>query len=91
MEGLLEEYNSFIVSITSKSDPYSVNEIESLLVVQEEHIEKFRKEVSPTLRANLENSSISKSAKPLSNDTSGPNRFQNNGGITNTTNGGGFR
>lgn len=32
LEGLPPEYNAFIVSVTSRSDPYTVTEIESLLV-----------------------------------------------------------
>lgn len=32
LEGLPQEYDAFIVSVTSRTDPYSVLEIESLLV-----------------------------------------------------------
>jgi len=36
LEGLPEEYNVFIVVVTSHTNPYSINENESLLLVQEE-------------------------------------------------------
>lgn len=64
LEGLPEEYNSFIVSVTSRSDSYSVNQIESLLLAQEERLDKYKKESTPALSANLaQSSAASKNAK----------------------------
>lgn len=45
LEGLPHYYNSFIVLITSRTDPYTTTEIESLLLAQEERIEKYKKEL----------------------------------------------
>lgn len=48
LEGLPEEYNNFVVSVTSRSEPYSVDEIEALLA-QEERIENFKKDTNTTV------------------------------------------
>ncbi|KAF7805093.1 Retrovirus-related Pol polyprotein from transposon TNT 1-94 [Senna tora] len=90
LEGLSEEYNSFVVSVTSRSDPYTVDEIESLLVAQEERLDKFKKDsesVAP-MSANLVQSQA-KGGKP--NSSSGQNKGQyfNNNNNNNTR--GGFR
>jgi len=42
LNDLSEEYNSFIMSVTSHLDPYIVQEIEALLLVQEEHFDKYK-------------------------------------------------
>ena len=39
-EGLLQEYETFIISISSRIDPYAVEEIEALLLAEETRIEK---------------------------------------------------
>lgn len=66
LDGLSEDYNGFVVSITSRTDPYSVNEIEHLLMAQEERIEKYRKEASTSLSANVAQTGASKASKPPS-------------------------
>lgn len=55
LEGLPQEYDGFIVSMTSRKDPYTITDIESLLVAQEERIESHKKDtdLTPTLSANL--------------------------------------
>lgn len=79
LEGLSEDYNVFIVSVTSKTDPYTVNEIESLLVTQEERIEKYKKEASPSLSANVAQVTPSpKQNKPPPIANSGQSRFLSN-------------
>lgn len=40
LEALLEEYDSVVAAVNSKSELCSINELESLLLVHEEHIEK---------------------------------------------------
>lgn len=40
IDGLSLEYDTFITSVTSRTDPYMVDEIESLLLAQEARIEK---------------------------------------------------
>jgi len=42
LEGLPEEYNAFIVAVTSRTDPYSINEIESILIAQEEQFQRCK-------------------------------------------------
>lgn len=66
LEGLPEEYTGFIVSIASHSDPYTVYEIESLLVAQEEHIEKYKKESTMPINASIAQAQSQKkfSSKP---------------------------
>lgn len=75
LDGLSEDYNGFIVSVTSRADPYSVLEIESLLVAQEERIEHYKKdsEASVTLFANFAQTSIKDSSKsPSPNPSPSP-------------------
>lgn len=47
-EGLGEEYDSFICSINSSLEPYTVNEIEAILIAQEVSFEKHLKVTNPT-------------------------------------------
>jgi len=42
-DGLPEEYEGFISSILTRKDPYSIREIESMLVAQEEDLAKREK------------------------------------------------
>jgi len=42
LDGLPEDYHGFITSVTSRLDPYTVDDIEALLLAQEERYEKFR-------------------------------------------------
>ena len=44
-EGLSSDYDTFILSIESRIDPYTVDDIESLLLAQEARIEKKDKEL----------------------------------------------
>lgn len=43
--GLYEEYDTFLVSVNSRSELYTVEEIEPLLFAQEVRIEKHSKEL----------------------------------------------
>ena len=56
-EGLPLIYDIFVVSVNSRLDAYTVAEIESLLLVQETHIEKHHKEpdsnINSTSHVNL--------------------------------------
>lgn len=40
LNGLLEEYDTFIISVNSRPEPYTVEEIESLFLAQEARIQK---------------------------------------------------
>lgn len=82
LEGLPEEYNSFIVSVTSRTDPYTVNQIESLLVAQEDRIEKRKKDTPAPMSANpVAQSTPTPPKSPKPNSSSGfsqPRSFPNN-------------
>lgn len=43
--GLSEEYDTFIISVNSRTEDYTVEEIEALLLAQEGRIEKHSKEL----------------------------------------------
>ena len=42
LDGLSEDYDPFVASIMSRSEPYTTNEIEALLLAQEERLDKHR-------------------------------------------------
>ena len=44
-EGLSTDYDTFILSIESHIDPYTIDDIESLLLAQEARIEKKNKKL----------------------------------------------
>lgn len=46
LEGLPEEYNSFVMMIYSRPDSPSITEIEGLLLVQEAQLDKYRQELA---------------------------------------------
>lgn len=48
-EGLPPNYDPFIVSVNSRSDPYTVAEIESLLLAQESCLERHLKDLDSSL------------------------------------------
>ena len=53
LDGLQEEYDSFVTTITSQLDPYTVEDVESLLLTQEERFEKNRVTREHLLQANM--------------------------------------
>jgi len=42
LDSLLEDYDPFRATIMSRSKPYTINEIEALLLAQVEHLDKHR-------------------------------------------------
>lgn len=46
LEGLPEEYNSFVMMIYACVEPASMDDIEALLIVQDSQFEKYRQELS---------------------------------------------
>lgn len=48
LEGLPEEYNSFVMMIYGRNDSPSIDDIEALLLTQDSQFEKFRQELSST-------------------------------------------
>nr|KYP36809.1 hypothetical protein KK1_042047 [Cajanus cajan] len=54
LDGLPEDYNSFIMMIYGRSDSISVTDVESLLLVQEAQLEKYRQDLtSPSVSVNV--------------------------------------
>jgi len=53
LDGLSDEYDSFITSVTSRLDPYTVADIEALLLAQENRIERNKQFVDHILQANV--------------------------------------
>nr|KYP31488.1 Retrovirus-related Pol polyprotein from transposon TNT 1-94 [Cajanus cajan] len=62
LDGLPDEFDCFVTSITSRLDPYIVDEIEALLLAHEERSEKQKRSDTPLIHANT---------------VSGPNQWQN--------------
>ena len=52
LEGLPEEYNAFITAVTSRTDPYTITEIEALLFAQEDRFTRYKTSHSSFLQAN---------------------------------------
>ena len=52
LNGLPEEYDSFITSVTSRLDPYTIEDIEALLLAQEERFDKHKSLDHPLIQAN---------------------------------------
>ena len=52
-DGLSYEYDTFVVSVNSRNDLYTVAKIESLLLAQENIIEKHYKELDSTNQVNM--------------------------------------
>jgi len=52
LDGLPEEYDSFITSVTSRLDPYTIEDIEALLLAQEERFDKHKSLDHPLIQAN---------------------------------------
>jgi len=53
LEGLLEEFDDFITAILSSLDPYTVEEVEALLLSQEEQFDKHIVSANTPIEANL--------------------------------------
>ena len=66
LDGLPEEYDPFITSVLSRIDPYTVDEIEVLLLAQEERLEKH-KQLNPALQTNVTSSQINVTSSSWNN------------------------
>ena len=53
LDGLNEDYASFITTVISRVQPFSVNELEALLMAQEEMLERFKKSKTSLVQANV--------------------------------------
>jgi len=65
LDDLLDEYDGFITFVTSRINPYTVEDIEALLLTQEEHFDKHCLLDSSIVQAHLSTASL-----PTSNPTS---------------------
>ena len=66
LDGLNEEYSSFITTVISRSNPFSVDELEALLMAQEELIERFKKtEIGPVQAHIAQSSNNDQKSAPL--------------------------
>ena len=53
LDGLSEEYSSFITTVISRSNPFTIDELEALLMAQEEILERFKKTDLGPIQANV--------------------------------------
>ena len=53
LDGLTEDYDPFIIVVTSRLDSYSIQEIEALLLAQEERSGKYKRSYLGSLQENL--------------------------------------
>ena len=53
MDGLNEDYVAFITFVLSRSEPFSISEIEALLMAQEDMLQRFRKSEVSLVQANV--------------------------------------
>jgi len=53
LDGLSDDYDHFITIITSKTNPYTVDEIEVVLLAQEERLGKHKLTQSYVIQANI--------------------------------------
>ena len=72
LDGLSEEYDGFITSILSRTDPYSVDDLEVLLLAQEERFEKHKTQ-SSLFQANTVSGNV-----VVTNPTNSHSRFNPN-------------
>ena len=73
--GLSEEYSSFITTVISRSNPFTVDELEALLMAQEEILKRFKKKDLGPIQANV-TQAPSGDSKP----GNGEGRGRSNGG-----------
>ena len=57
LDGLIDEYDAFITSILIRSESYTIEEVESLIMAQEARIEKNAKSLDSAPSANFASSS----------------------------------
>jgi len=72
--GLPEEYDAFITSITSRTDPYTVEEVEALLLAQEERLERYRNNNNLLYQVNATSFNHTKSSPNAHRNTRGLSR-----------------
>lgn len=63
LDGLFEEYDTFITAVNTRTEAYTIEEVESLLMAQEARIEKNHRELDSSLSANVAFSGHSRSGR----------------------------
>ena len=58
LDGLNEDHASLITIVLSRVQPFSINDLEALLMAQEERIERFRKSETSLVQANASQTSL---------------------------------
>jgi len=74
LDGLPEEFDGFVTSLTSRLDPYTVEDVEALLLAQEERLEKHRLQEQHMVQAHMTSTSDDHSrisSRPPSNSFRG--------------------
>ncbi|XP_020972883.1 uncharacterized protein LOC110269414 [Arachis ipaensis] len=67
LDGLNEDYQSFLTYVTAKDPPYSIPDLEALLMAQEDIVERFKKPDSSMVQVNFTQS------QPVNQNNSDPN------------------
>jgi histone deacetylase 1/2 len=71
LDGLPEEFNSFVMMFYSKTDEFAVEDLEALLLLQEAQFDKFRQELATlVVSAHITQSSSKVSESSVDQDTS---------------------
>jgi len=83
LDGLSEEYEAFITVVLTRVDPYTVEEIEALLLSQEERLEKFK--INESLSVNLSFASLFSTKNPRNQFSGSFNKSNNRSYYKNQT------
>nr|KYP39759.1 hypothetical protein KK1_038920 [Cajanus cajan] len=79
-DGFPEEYDPFITSIFKRTEEYSIEKIEALLIVQEKRLEKHKRSDSVPLQANLAQGNFHTRKQPNNQGRGFSNNFNNGKG-----------
>ena len=83
LDGLPEDYDSFVTFVTSCLDPYTADDIEALLLAQEEHFEKHKKADSNLILANTASGPSYSFGKGRVDNSKFRGEYNNRGGRSN--------
>jgi len=83
LDGLPEDYDSFVTSVTSRLDPYTIDDIEALLLAQEERFEKHKKADSNLILANTASGPSYSFGKGRVDNSKFRGEYNNRGGRSN--------
>jgi len=83
LDGLPEDYDSFVTFVTSRLDPYTVDDIEAFLLAQEERFEKHKKAYSNLILANTASGPSYTSDRGRGDNSNSRGEYNNCGGRSN--------